>query len=161
MLRLAAVTSSSALVQPLLVVAGVVRRGERVLLTRRPEASHLGGYWEFPGGKVEPGEDPRAALRRELREECGLDVEVGRALEVVFHRYPERAVLLLFFQCRCLDERPVRHLGVTDHRWVAPQELGAFRLPPANAPVVELLRAGRPSSAPAHRAQPPASEVSG
>ena len=143
-----AVTSSSTLVPPLLVVAGVVRRGERVLLTRRPEASHLGGYWEFPGGKVEPGEDPRAALARELLEECGLHVEVGPVLEVVFHRYPERDVLLLFFQCRCLDERDVQHLGVTDHRWVSPEELEAFRLPPANAPVVELLCAGWPAAAP-------------
>ncbi len=151
-----AVTSSPAAAQPLLVAAGVVRRGERVLLTRRPETSHLGGYWEFPGGKVEPGEDPREALRRELEEECGLEVEVGRALEVVFHRYPERDVLLLLFSCRCPDERPVRHLGVTDHRWVEPRALATFRLPPANAPVAELLRTGWPTTDPGEEGSEPA-----
>src|SRR4051812_571287 len=84
----------------LLVAAAVVIEGERVLLTQRKVGTHLAGAWEFPGGKVQAGEDPRAALVRELREELGIASVVGEIMEVTFHRYPERSVLLLFYETR-------------------------------------------------------------
>src|SRR5208283_1780936 len=84
----------------LVVAAGVVIERGRVLLAQRKRGAHLEGAWELPGGKVDPGEDPRAAVRRELAEELGLDVEVGEVVDVTFHRYAEagRTVLLLFFE---------------------------------------------------------------
>jgi len=119
--------------------AAVVRREGRVLLTQRLPGVHLGGRWEFPGGKVEDGEDPRDAVRRECREECGIDLAVGEILDVTFHAYPEKSVLLLFYECRLVSGE-VRHLGVADHVWVRPEEISDYDLPPADAPVVAKLR---------------------
>ena len=76
----------------LLVVAGVVVRGDRIMLCQRRPEVHNGLKWEFPGGKLEPGESPEAALRRELREELSIDVRVGRIVDAVYHRYPDRDV---------------------------------------------------------------------
>src|SRR5690349_25109278 len=108
---------------PVLVAAAVLVEEGRVLLTQRKRGTHLAGAWEFPGGKVEPDEDPRAALVRELREELGIEVEVGDVVEVTFHRYPEKAVLLLFFEARRMpgSEEP-RPLDVADVRWTAASE---------------------------------------
>src|SRR5215471_12269213 len=93
-------------VDTIIVSAGVVIEHGRVLLTQRKAGTHLAGAWEFPGGKVEPGEDPRDALVRELAEELGIDVTSGEILDVTFHRYPERAVLLLFFAARRTPTSP-------------------------------------------------------
>ena len=125
-----------------LVAAGVIRRdeGPEVLLTRRMKGAHLAGKWEFPGGKVEPDEDPRDAVVRECREECAIEVEVEDILDVPFHAYPEKSVLLLFYACR-LRRGAVRHLGVADHAWVHPDALDGYDLPPADEPVVAKLRA--------------------
>ena len=71
-----------------LVAAAVIVEGDRVLLTQRKQGTHLEGAWEFPGGKVEPDEDPRDALARELREEIGIDAQAGDIVEATFHRYP-------------------------------------------------------------------------
>ena len=80
------------------VAAAVVIQNGRVLLTRRADGQHLAGMWEFPGGKLEDGESPEEALVRECREECGIEVEVGEILDVTHHRYPAKAVLLLFYR---------------------------------------------------------------
>ncbi|MCS6798014.1 MAG: (deoxy)nucleoside triphosphate pyrophosphohydrolase [Myxococcota bacterium] len=137
---------------PVVVAAAVVERDGRLLLTRRREGSHLSGYWEFPGGKLEQGESPAEAVMRECLEECGLRVRPRRLLDVVFHRYPERDVLLLFYECQWLAGR-VRHLGVAAHAWVRPDELSRFPLPPADEPIVRRLqrRARR-------RTRPPAAQ---
>jgi 8-oxo-dGTP diphosphatase len=80
-----------------IVAAGILIESGKVLLSRRKEGSHLAGMWEFPGGKAEPGEDPRAALRRELEEELGIQARIGEIVDVAFHRYDDadKAVLLL------------------------------------------------------------------
>ena len=83
---------------PINVAAGLVFEQGRLLITQRHEASHLGGLWEFPGGKVEPGETFEECLRRELLEELGIDVNVGKLFESISHEYPERKVLINFFQ---------------------------------------------------------------
>jgi 8-oxo-dGTP diphosphatase len=94
--------------QTLLVAAGVVIEKGRVLLAQRKRGAHLAGKWELPGGKVEPGEDPRVTVRRELLEELGIEVVAGEVLDVTFHDYPEagRRVLLLFFEASRLPGSP-------------------------------------------------------
>jgi 8-oxo-dGTP diphosphatase len=89
-----------------IVAAGVLIDGERVLLSQRRADTHLAGMWEFPGGKVESGEDPREALRRELEEELGVDAIVGDIVDVAFHRYDDanKAVLLLFYEATLTTE---------------------------------------------------------
>ena len=124
----------------IVVAAAVVIRDGRVLLTRRTEGQHLAGMWEFPGGKLEEGEPPEAAVVRECREECGIDVEVEDILDVTHHRYPEKDVLLLFYRCR-LVAGEVRHLQVADHAWVAVSEIASFALPPADGRVVARIAA--------------------
>jgi mutator protein MutT len=98
--------------------------------------------WEFPGGKVEAGESPEQAVVRECREEVALDLEVVDILDVAWHRYREKDVLLLFYDCR-LRAGEVRHLGVADHAWVVPERLDEYPLPPPDARLVTKLRAGR------------------
>ena len=127
---------------PVLVVAGVILEGARVLLSQRKTGTHLAGAWEFPGGKVEPGEDPRAALARELEEELGLDAEIGDPLEVTFHRYPTKSVLLLFFLAtRRPGSAEPRALDVAAVRWASLEELRDEEFPPADVAVLAKVRA--------------------
>ena len=128
----------------IIVSAAVLREapGASVLLTRRMKGAHLAGLWEFPGGKVEPGEDPEDALVRECREEIALDVEVLDILEVAYHAYGEKEVLLLFYDCR-VRGGAIEHLGVADHAWVLPSELEQYPLPPPDARLIEKLQRGR------------------
>ena len=127
------------------VAAAVLRErvGAPILLTRRREGDFLGGYWEFPVGKLELGESPEVALVRECEEEIGLTVVVGSILEVAWHAYEKNDVLLLFYDCRKADAASeVRELEVADHAWVSPAELGDYALPPPDMRLVERLRAG-------------------
>lgn len=124
----------------IVVAAAVVIEDGRVLLTRRVDGQHLAGMWEFPGGKLEEGEAPEAAVIRECREECGIEVEVTDILDVTRHRYPEKDVLLLFYRCE-LRAGEVQHLQVADHAWVAPSELDSYPLPPADERVVQRIQA--------------------
>jgi 8-oxo-dGTP diphosphatase len=117
-----------------------------MLLTRRMEGAHLEGYWEFPGGKLEQGEGPEEALVRECHEECGIGVEVDDIVDVTFHSYPGKDVLLLFYDCRLVSGE-VQHLGVAEHVWCTPAELDDHPLPPADQKVVGKLK--RRSAGPA------------
>lgn len=131
---------------PVLVAAAVVVEEGRVLLTQRLPRGHLPGKWEFPGGKVEPGEDPADAVVREVLEETTLEIAVDGILEVTFHRYPAgdgkaaKDVLLLFYACRRVSGE-VRHVEVADHAWVPAAEVGGWDLPPADEAVVARIRA--------------------
>ena len=120
------------------VVVGIVFREGRVLLTRRPEQAHLGGYWEFPGGKREPDETEQETCIRELREELGVTVAVEACLHRVRHDYPERSVSLAFYRCRLVSGEP-RPLAATDLRWCAPSKIDPAEMPPANAELLSLL----------------------
>ncbi len=122
-----------------IVAAAVVKKDGRILLTRRLADVHLAGSWEFPGGKVEDGEDPEAAVVRECREECGIDVEVGSILEVAFHRYERKDVLLLFYECHLPGAQQICNLGVAEHTWVLPSELRNYGLPPPDERLVRRL----------------------
>ncbi len=124
------------------VAAAVVRDGDRFLLTKRPTKGHLAGFWEFPGGKVEEGESPEAALVRECVEECEIDVVPIDILDVTFHRYATKDVLLLFYACSLGERREVKHNEVADHRWVLASELRGFELPPPDAKLLAKLERG-------------------
>jgi 8-oxo-dGTP diphosphatase len=127
----------------IVVAAAVLVEGARVLLTQRKAGSHLAGAWEFPGGKVEPGEDPREALRRELREELGIEARAGEIVDVAFHRYEEadKAVLLLFYEAaRETGSAEPRALDVAGFRWAARGELRSEDFPPADVAVLEKVR---------------------
>jgi 8-oxo-dGTP diphosphatase len=119
------------------VVAAVVEEHHRFLVTRRPPGVHLAGLWEFPGGKIDQEESHDAALRRELREELGIDAEIGVLVYETTHAYPERTVALYFYRCRLLGEpRPL--LG-QEMRWVPRAELPSLGFPPADAELIERL----------------------
>ena len=124
-----------------LVAAAVIFRGDTVLLTQRPKGTHLENMWEFPGGKVEPGEDPRDTLIRELREELGVDAVVSECLEATFWRYPTKNVLLLFFVAQLAADASIAHLGVSDHVWATHSSLMSYPMPPADEPILSLVRA--------------------
>lgn len=127
-----------------LVAAGVVIEDRRVLLSRRKQGTHLSGLWEFPGGKVEAGEDPREALRRELVEELGIETTVGEILDVTFHRYEEadKAVLLMFFEAaRTAGSPEPRPLDVAEVAWAEASALDPATFPPADLAVLTKVRA--------------------
>lgn len=128
-------------VSPIVVVAGVVRRppDKRILVSRRHDATHLGGLWEFPGGKVEEGESLEQALLRELEEETGIDARVGSLLLEHTHAYPDRTVRLYFFECALLSESASAR-AVAEIAWCTPKELGQYPMPEANVPLVALLQ---------------------
>jgi 8-oxo-dGTP diphosphatase len=119
------------------VVAAVVERDGRYLITRRIDGTHLAGLWEFPGGKILAGEDPEEALQRELREELGVETVVGEPLEAVHWTYPEKTIRLSFFRCT-LDRDPTPLEG-QEIRWVAAADLPGYRFPEADAVLIARL----------------------
>jgi 8-oxo-dGTP diphosphatase len=121
----------------IVVTAAVVEDDDRFLVTRRPRGVHLEGLWEFPGGKCESGEALSACLEREMREELGTAVTVGRELFTTSHPYPDRTVELHFFACR-LQGNPRPLLG-QEIRWVTRDELGRLEFPPADGELIERL----------------------
>ncbi len=126
-----------------LVSAAIVIEAGRVLVTQRKTGTHLAGAWEFPGGKVEPGEDPREALRRELREELGIEARVGEIVDVTFYRYEEadKAVLLLFYAAAREASSPEpRAVDVAAFRWATAEDLEPGEFPPADVAVLRKVR---------------------
>jgi 8-oxo-dGTP diphosphatase len=136
-------TAAPAPAPPLvLVAAAVVIERARVLLTQRKTGTHLAGAWEFPGGKVEPDEDPRDALVRELREEIGVEAAVGDIVEVTYHRYATKTVLLLFYAAALADgSPPPAPLDVAAVRWAEAGDLRDDLFPPADVAVLAKVRA--------------------
>jgi len=125
---------------PIDVVAGVIRHDDgRVLITQRLADDTLGGYWEFPGGKVEPGEELKAALKRELAEELGVEAEIGVEIHRIIHAYPDRDVRLYFFAARIVSGEPQK-LEVADLRWVTLDALMDYQFPEADLPLLRQLR---------------------
>ncbi len=125
---------------PIDVVAGVVRRDDgKLLISQRLADDTLGGYWEFPGGKVEVGEQLKLALKRELQEELGIETEIGDEIHHIVHAYPDRDVRLFFYDARILSGEPQK-LEVADFAWVTPAELMNYKFPEADRPLLEQLR---------------------
>ncbi len=123
-----------------LVAIGVVvdADGARLLICRRQPDAVLAGLWEFPGGKIEPGESPADAAVREVREELGIEVASTGALEPITHAYAHAIVTLTPILCRHLSGEP-QAIGCAEWRWVLPTELADFAFPEANAPLLAWL----------------------
>jgi 8-oxo-dGTP diphosphatase len=119
------------------VVAAVIERDGKLLITRRRAGTHLSGLWEFPGGKREPGETPEQALTREIGEELGARLSVGEPIETVQWQYPDKRVRLAFFRC-AIDGEP-RPLEGQEMSWVSPPDLIRYEFPPADATLIERL----------------------
>lgn len=120
------------------VSAGLVFRNGLLLITQRRPQDHLGGLWEFPGGKRVPGETYEVCLRRELQEELGIEVLVGERLESITHTYPEKTVHLEFFRCAWKRHEP-RALGCHDFAWVRREQLADYTFPTADTRLLEKL----------------------
>ncbi len=121
------------------VAAGLVFRAGKLLITQRHPEAHLGGLWEFPGGKREGDETFEQCLTRELREELGIEIEVGELVESLTHAYPEKTVNLRFFHCRWKEHEP-RSLGCAAFKWVSAAELAGHSFPAADARLLSMLR---------------------
>jgi 8-oxo-dGTP diphosphatase len=120
------------------VVGGMIEREGRYLIAQRKPRAIFPLLWEFPGGKVEPGETDEAALARELREKLGIEVAVLERAVHVEHRYEGYDIDFCVY--RCLEASgEVQHLGVHDHRWVHPRELDGYEFPPADEKSIALL----------------------
>lgn len=124
-----------------LVVAALVRDGTTILMSRRRPDQPMPNLWEFPGGKVEPGESPTAALAREVREELGCEVDVGRIHEVVFHAYPEFDLYMLVYEARIVSGA-ARAVDVAEIAWVEAARLPELDLLPADYPLARALARG-------------------
>jgi len=138
-----AVETQSSSNPPLVLVAAVVLvdADGRVLLARRPEGKAMAGLWEFPGGKIDPGETPEAALIRELAEELGIDVAASCLAPFTFasHAYPEFHLLMPLYVCRKWSGIPTAREGQR-LAWVRPARLAEYPMPPADKPLVAMLR---------------------
>ena len=129
-------------VKPVEVGAGLVFRGGKLLITLRYDDVHLGGLWEFPGGKKESAETYEECVVRELREELGIEVKVGGLVESATHEYPEKSVHLRFFRCEWVSNEP-RALGCADLKWVTQEEIGGYEFPAADLRLLERLKSER------------------
>ncbi len=120
------------------VVTAMMRRGDEVLLGLRPEGHNLAGFWEFPGGKVEPKEEPEKALKRELNEELGIDAEIGTIRFIGVHSYGNTGILLLFYEVPYWKGEPktVHHDGL---KWVKISELKNEHLPEVNIKLLDKI----------------------
>jgi 8-oxo-dGTP diphosphatase len=121
----------------IVVVAAIIEDHDRFLLTRRQKGVHLEGLWEFPGGKIDAGETHAQALARELREELGVEADVGPIRFHTTHDYGDRAVSLHFYECR-LRGTPTPLLG-QQMRWVPRAELATLGFPPADTELIRVL----------------------
>jgi len=121
----------------IVAAALTIEHGKHLVTQRKKDSSH-GLLWEFPGGKVKEGEDPREALRRELKEELDVEVEVGRLFDAVFYSYPEFPILLLVYRCR-IEKGSLKPIECHDLQWVTLKELEALAMPPADGPVRKRL----------------------
>lgn len=119
------------------VAFALIERRGKYLICRRPPGTHLAGYWEFPGGKREPGETWVTCLRRELQEELGVGVRNVRPMTTIRHRYPSRLITFKVFRCQAIGSP--RALQPRRLKWVTPSQLRRFRFPPADRGLIDTL----------------------
>jgi mutator protein MutT len=121
------------------VSAALIFRGAKLLITQRHAKAHLGGRWEFPGGKREAGESFEQCLVREIREELGVEIAVGELFEEISHAYPEKSVHLKFFLCKLIADEP-QPLDCAAVKWIEKDGLDAHEFPAADARLLEKLK---------------------
>lgn len=122
------------------VSAALIFRDGKLLITQRHAGSHLGGLWEFPGGKREAGETFEQCLVREIREELGVEIAVGELFDEISHDYPEKSVQLKFFLCRLLSREP-QPLDCAAVKWIDKAGLDTHEFPAADAQLLGKLKA--------------------
>ena len=120
------------------VGVGVVEKDGKYLITQRRFDDHLGGIWEFPGGKKSPTESDEACVARELSEELGITVKVGDHIETIRYAYPDRKLELRFYSCSLAAGEP-KAVEVQDFRWVSPSELIYYQFPKADRDLVDRM----------------------
>lgn len=120
------------------VVTALIRKGDQVLVGQRPPGHTLAGQWEFPGGKIEKGESPEEALKRELHEELGIDAEIGALRLAASHTYGETSILILFFDVRFWKGEPKLQQH-TELRWIQPKEFKNLPIPEANRRALDRI----------------------
>jgi mutator protein MutT len=123
------------------------RDRQRILIDRRLPEGELAGYWEFPGGKIEPDEEVTACIKRELQEELAIEVEVGDHLITIDHEYETLKVRLIVHHCRLISGEP-QAIACSEIRWVTVDELASYQLPAANYQIVEALKGRSPDHSP-------------
>lgn len=120
------------------VSAALLFRNGKILITQRRADSHLGGFWEFPGGKREPGETFEQCLVREIREELGVEISIVELFEEITHAYKDKTVCLKFFLCELLEGEP-QPIGCAAVKWIEEAELAGYKFPAADARLLEKL----------------------
>jgi 8-oxo-dGTP diphosphatase len=120
------------------VVAGFLRKDGKILVGQRPESHSLAGQWEFPGGKIEPGETPEQALARELSEELGIEAQIGNLKLASTQSYGEVGILILFFEVNFWkkEPKPIHHMML---EWIYPSELKDRNIPEANRKILDRI----------------------
>ncbi len=120
------------------VVAGILKKGQQVLVGQRPETHTLGGLWEFPGGKIELGESPEYALKRELQEELGIDAEIGELKIACTHSYGDVGIVILFYEVLFWKGEPkAKHH--TELEWIIAADLPLRNIPDANRKNIDRI----------------------
>lgn len=120
------------------VVTGLIRKDTKILLGLRPTGETLAGHWEFPGGKIDQGETPQEALRRELQEEVGIDAEIGDVRFVHTHSYGTRGVVLIFYDVHFWKGEP-KSIYHDELKWVEADDLEKMQIPEANRNILKIL----------------------
>lgn len=120
------------------VVTGLIKKNGKVLLGQRPPGNTLPGQWEFPGGKLELGESPKEALRRELHEELGIKADVGDLKIACSHKFGDKGILLLFYEVLYWNGEP-KNLHHSDLRWVEKGEIEGLDIPDTNRSVLDQI----------------------
>lgn len=124
----------------LLVTAAIIKKRGKYLITQRPEGKHLARKWEFPGGIVEFGEDPKRCLKREIKEELGINIKVNKVFDYSSFIYNnKRHIILLAFLCDFLSGK-IRNIGIKDHKWAKPKEMDHYNFCKADTSFVKKIQ---------------------
>ncbi|MCH7954364.1 MAG: 8-oxo-dGTP diphosphatase MutT [Candidatus Marinimicrobia bacterium] len=123
------------------VVAGIIKHNGQYLITKRFENSHLGGMWEFPGGKIMKGESEKTALKRELKEEVGINCSIGELVYKTNYHYPDLSINIKFYQCKLLSGEP-KPLECAAVKWIKSSKFSQYEFPPSDIKLIEMLSIG-------------------
>ena len=131
--------TSSSLLHKQIGVAVITNREGKILIDRRKASGEMGGLWEFPGGKIEPGETVRECIQREIKEELNIEIAVGDRLTTITHTYQTFKVTLYVHYCRHLSGKP-QPIECEEILWVDPSQMNQYQFPQANAQIINLLQ---------------------